>query len=288
MARYQGRHRVATPSPARRVRLVAPPAAAAAVAITWGALATADGSPTANGAPAAEIQPLTGASAGTATDAGGATTEAAAVTAKVDAAAKSRAAARAVAVSRADATRKLNQQRATALRSLGKTTVATPYTAPTGASSTSLRAASATTGFGVGAATGYTCPIAGCGGHFTSGFGHRASPGGIGSTDHQGIDLSTPIGTPLRALHGGTVTAVGWYGGQGKRINIDIGGGVTIVYAHMSSWGVTVGQRVEVGQLVGWSGNTGNSTGPHLHLEVHLGGTPVNPVGWLRAHGIAV
>lgn len=134
--------------------------------------------------------------------------------------------------------------------------------------------------------TGWTCAIAGCGGQFTSGFGGRTSPGGIGSTYHQGDDFATPIGTSLRALHHGTVTAAGWAGGLGLRVEVDFGGGVSAVYGHLSSVQVTVGQSVSAGQVIAASGNTGNSTGPHLHLEIHLGGVPVDPAPWLRAHGI--
>ncbi|GAB3577956.1 M23 family metallopeptidase [Calidifontibacter terrae] len=263
-----------------------------ASAVAWGSIAGADGSSADDAAaearPASVIDrvPERSASNGVSRSS---LRESAAMTAKVQAATKSRAAALAAATSQAAATRTLTEQRANALRSLTTSTPAAPYAAASpsaGAASAPAPSAAATRATGPLPSSGFTCPIAGCGGHFTSGFGHRASPGGIGSTNHQGIDLSTPIGTPLRALHGGTVTAVGWYGGQGKRINVDIGGGVTIVYAHLSGWAVTVGQHLEVGQLVAFSGNTGNSTGPHLHLEVHLWSVPVNPIGWLHTRGI--
>lgn len=126
----------------------------------------------------------------------------------------------------------------------------------------------------------WTCPIAGCGGRFTSPFGGRWG------AQHLGDDFATPIGTPLRALHDATVVATGFYGGMGNRVELDFGDGVHAVYAHMSRISVSVGERVSMGEVVGRSGNTGHSTGPHLHLEIHLGGTPVDPAPWLRAHGI--
>lgn len=78
----------------------------------------------------------------------------------------------------------------------------------------------------------------------------------------------------------------GVYGGMGNRVELDVGNGVHAVYAHMSVIGVAVGQRLSRGQAVGRSGNTGHSTGPHLHLEIHLNGTPVDPAPWLKAHSI--
>lgn len=133
---------------------------------------------------------------------------------------------------------------------------------------------------GTTTASGWTCVISGCGGTFTSGYGGRWG------TMHLGDDFATPVGTPLHALHSGTVTAVGWYYGMGNRVEIDYGGGVSSVFAHMTSAVVSVGQTVSEGQLVGYSGNTGHSTGPHVHVEIHLNGTPVDPAPWLRAHGI--
>lgn len=147
------------------------------------------------------------------------------------------------------------------------------------ASTSAPTSAPATTG-------AWTCPIAGCGGIFTSGFGYRVSPGGIGSTNHKGIDLSAPTGTPLRALGNATVAYVGWYGGQGMRVLLDFGNGVQASYAHMSGFAVAQGQRVSAGQVIGFVGSTGNSTGPHLHLEILIGGGQINPVPWLSARGL--
>ncbi len=126
----------------------------------------------------------------------------------------------------------------------------------------------------------WTCFISGCGGTFTSGFGSRWG------TVHLGDDFATPIGTPLHALHSGTVVAVGYYYGMGNRVEIDYGNGIHSIFAHLSSFNAYVGQRVSAGQVVGYSGNTGHSTGPHVHVEIHVNGQPIDPAPWLRAHGI--
>ncbi|YAL82658.1 M23 family metallopeptidase [Dermacoccaceae bacterium W4C1] len=118
------------------------------------------------------------------------------------------------------------------------------------------------------------------GGTRTSGFGMRWG------RLHAGIDYAVPVGTPLRSMNNGTVVKTGWYGGQGNRVVVRFANGVEAVYAHMSSISVSPGQSVGAGQTLGLSGNTGNSTGPHLHLEIHIGGSPINPAGWLAARGI--
>lgn len=128
--------------------------------------------------------------------------------------------------------------------------------------------------------SGWTCAIASCGGNFTSPFGARWG------REHLGDDFSVPVGTPLRSLNSATVVAAGVYGGMGNRVELDFGNGITGVYAHMSSISVSVGQTLSAGDSIGLSGNTGNSTGPHLHLEIHINGTPIDPAPWLRAHGI--
>ncbi|WP_188839145.1 M23 family metallopeptidase [Flexivirga endophytica] len=132
----------------------------------------------------------------------------------------------------------------------------------------------------------WTCAVAACQGRMTSGFGPRVSPGGIGSTYHEGDDFAVAWGTPLLAMHTGTVVSAGWVPGLGNHVTIDYGDGVQSVYGHMSRIQVVPGQWLGRGQLVGQSGDTGNSTGPHLHLEIHLGGVPVNPAPWLQARGI--
>lgn len=131
-----------------------------------------------------------------------------------------------------------------------------------------------------GGSAGWTCAIAGCGGTFTSPFGERWG------RLHAGDDFSTPIGTPLRALHTATVSAAGFDSGLGNHVELDLGNGIHAEYGHMSVLRVSVGQKLVMGETIGLSGNTGHSTGPHLHLEIHLAGKPVDPAPWLKSHSI--
>jgi murein DD-endopeptidase MepM/ murein hydrolase activator NlpD len=118
-------------------------------------------------------------------------------------------------------------------------------------------------------------------GTITSGFGGRSSPGGVGSTYHEGLDISVPEGTPIRAAQGGTVISASYNGGYGNYTCIDHGSGLSTCYAHQSQLGVTSGQSVDQGQIIGYSGNTGASTGPHLHFEVRINGAAQDPLGYL-------
>ncbi len=98
---------------------------------------------------------------------------------------------------------------------------------------------------------------------------------------HAGIDIPLGVGTALRAADGGRVAIAGWVGGYGNYTCIQHNGSLSTCYGHQSSIGVSVGQSVSQGQVIGSSGNTGNSTGPHLHFEVRVGGNPVDPLGYL-------
>lgn len=98
---------------------------------------------------------------------------------------------------------------------------------------------------------------------------------------HAGIDIGGPVGSQIWAAKAGTVVVSGSQGGYGNTIVIDHGGGMTTLYAHQSRLVAGQGQRVSQGQLIGYIGNTGNSTGPHLHFETRYGGTPKNPRGCL-------
>jgi murein DD-endopeptidase MepM/ murein hydrolase activator NlpD len=103
---------------------------------------------------------------------------------------------------------------------------------------------------------------------------------------HPGLDITSPIGTPIYAAHNGTVTRVSigtWNGGFGTDLYISNGAGMESHYAHLSGVNVSVGQRVVGGRtVVGWIGMTGRTTGPHIHFEMRSGGSPVNPLGYMR------
>ena len=98
---------------------------------------------------------------------------------------------------------------------------------------------------------------------------------------HAGIDVPLSVGTPLRAADGGKVVIAGFTGGYGNYTCIQHTGSMSTCYAHQSSIGTTVGSTVSKVQVIGQSGNTGNSTGPHLHFEVRINGSPVDPMGYL-------
>ncbi len=119
-------------------------------------------------------------------------------------------------------------------------------------------------------------------GKFTSGYGPRWG------AEHQGIDLAAPIGTPIVAMSTGKVTFAGWQGGYGKKVEIKYWDGTISHYGHMDSIDVKAGDVIAPGAKVGTVGNTGYSTGPHLHLEIHLPGASeaINPEPWLSAHGV--
>lgn len=123
---------------------------------------------------------------------------------------------------------------------------------------------------------GYLRPVSG---PVTSGFGWRRHPIFGGRRFHTGVDISAPCRSPIRAANAGKVIFTGWYGGYGKVVIIDHGKSTTTLYAHMSAAAASVGQVVSKGQVVGYVGSTGYSTGPHLHFEVRIGGKPVNPAG---------
>lgn len=118
-------------------------------------------------------------------------------------------------------------------------------------------------------------------GRVTSYFGGRRSPGGIGSTNHKGIDIAAPRGTPVYAADGGTVTYAGWMSGYGYLVRINHGNGYETYYGHNSSLTVSVGQHVYKGQQIARVGSTGNSTGNHCHFEIRYNGVAKNPLNYL-------
>jgi murein DD-endopeptidase MepM/ murein hydrolase activator NlpD len=98
---------------------------------------------------------------------------------------------------------------------------------------------------------------------------------------HAGIDIAVPYGTPIHAAAAGTVVLAGWVSGYGNYTCIDHGGGMATCYAHQSSYAVSQGAAVGQGQVIGYVGCTGHCFGPHLHFEVRINGTPVDPLGYL-------
>ncbi|MCP2326575.1 murein DD-endopeptidase MepM/ murein hydrolase activator NlpD [Hamadaea flava] len=115
---------------------------------------------------------------------------------------------------------------------------------------------------------------------FTSNFGMRWG------RPHKGVDLAAPEGTPFTAVHDGTVVIAEWRGGYGNMVMIDHGNGLATVYGHSSQLLVKAGDHVKAGQVIALVGNTGQSTGPHLHLEIHVNGEAVEPVAWFKQHGV--
>jgi murein DD-endopeptidase MepM/ murein hydrolase activator NlpD len=113
-------------------------------------------------------------------------------------------------------------------------------------------------------------------GHVTSGFGRRPGFWGILAT-HTGIDISLPIGTLIVTTADGTVSFAGLRSGYGYTVEVQHEGGLVTLYGHLSRPLAKAGDRVSQGQAVALSGNTGMSTGPHLHYEVRLNGVPVDP-----------
>ncbi|MEU3827715.1 peptidoglycan DD-metalloendopeptidase family protein [Streptomyces sp. SID486] len=121
--------------------------------------------------------------------------------------------------------------------------------------------------------------------------GYQASSSLWSSGSHTGIDFHAASGTAVHAVGSGTVVSTGWGGAYGNQIVIRMADGMYTQYGHLSSIGVTVGQKVVPGQQIGLSGATGNVTGPHLHFEARTGpdyGSDVDPVAYLRKHGVNI
>ena len=123
----------------------------------------------------------------------------------------------------------------------------------------------------------HPCPA----GYISSTFGYRTQPIAGASTNHKGIDFAAATGTPIYAATAGTVISAGYAGNAGNLLVINHGNGLLTYYMHCSKIYVSAGQKVSKGQNVAAVGTTGNSTGPHLHFQVMLNGTPVNPANYL-------
>ena len=121
-------------------------------------------------------------------------------------------------------------------------------------------------------------PVAG---PISSYYGYRTSPGGIGSTFHEGVDIAGDYGTPISATAAGTVTQAGWVGGYGYLVEVKHADGIVTRYGHNSAVLVYEGQHVDQGSMIALMGSTGNSTGPHCHYEVRIHGEAVDAMYFL-------
>ena len=116
----------------------------------------------------------------------------------------------------------------------------------------------------------------------TSGFGMRWHPVIGGRHQHKGVDLAEPVGSPVYATADGMVSRADWFSSYGLFISLEHGGNIQTRYGHLSRLNVAAGQAVHKGDLIGYVGTTGRSTGPHLHYEVRIAGVAVNPIPYLQ------
>ena len=119
-------------------------------------------------------------------------------------------------------------------------------------------------------------------GQVTGSFGERIDPFNGEGAFHSGVDIGSSYGARIIAPADGVVTFTDNMGGYGKAIMIDHGNGISTRYGHLSGFAVTAGQHVKRGDVIGYVGESGRSTGPHLHYEVRINDTPVNPYKYLR------
>ena len=186
----------------------------------------------------------------------------------------------------------LKQQQAAASQnnSQNSSTSASGSSSSSGSTSTSTSTGSSSTGStgssstgsssSAGTATGgFIWPCAG--GYISSGFGGRVSPTAGASSNHQGIDIAAGSGTAIYAADGGVVTTVSYSAARGNYVVVSHGNGLSTLYQHCSSVSASVGQSVSQGDVIAYVGSTGYSTGPHLHFEVWVNGTPVNPASYI-------
>jgi murein DD-endopeptidase MepM/ murein hydrolase activator NlpD len=117
----------------------------------------------------------------------------------------------------------------------------------------------------------------------TSSYGMRVHPVLGGRRAHKGVDLAAPTGTPIYATADGVVRKAEWFSSYGLFVQLEHGASLETRYGHMSRLNVFDGQQVRKGDLIGYVGSTGRSTGPHLHYEVRIGGTAVNPIPYMQA-----
>ena len=132
-------------------------------------------------------------------------------------------------------------------------------------------------GVGRETSSGFRMPVQGS---VTSPFGYRVHPILGFRRMHTGIDFGAPYGAPIAASANGTVASAGWDGGYGQAVRLSHGGGIQTLYGHMSRLAVSPGQQVAAGQVIGYVGSTGMSTGPHLHYELHRNGERIDPASF--------
>jgi murein DD-endopeptidase MepM/ murein hydrolase activator NlpD len=120
-------------------------------------------------------------------------------------------------------------------------------------------------------------------GPITGSFGERQDPFTREGAFHPGVDIGAAYGTPVHATADGVVVYAGWEEGYGRLVVIDHGFGISTCYAHLSAFNTQVGTRVDRGDVIGYVGDSGRSTGPHLHYEVRINNTPINPWRYLRS-----
>ena len=129
----------------------------------------------------------------------------------------------------------------------------------------------------------WVLPVAGY--RLSARFGARSSLWSSGT--HTGLDMSGPSGSTIVSVAAGTVKEVGYEGSYGNRIIVTLQDGTEVWYCHLSRFATSPGEKVDPGQTIGYTGSTGNSTGPHLHIEIHPNnGDPVDPIPVLQQHGV--
>ena len=126
------------------------------------------------------------------------------------------------------------------------------------------------------------------GARLTSEFGMRWHPVLGGRRPHMGVDLADPVGTPVHATADGIVGRADWFSGYGLYIQLEHGGALETRYGHMSRLNVAAGQMVHKGDVIGYVGATGRTTGPHLHYEVRVAGLAVNPIPYMQGDSSAL
>jgi murein DD-endopeptidase MepM/ murein hydrolase activator NlpD len=131
--------------------------------------------------------------------------------------------------------------------------------------------------------TSYTPSIWPVMGHITDSFGERLDPFSGEGAFHTGVDVATDYGAPVHVTADGVVTIAENHAGYGRLVVVDHGFGITTWYAHLSAFSAVVGSRIKRGEVVGYTGISGRSTGPHVHYEVRVNNTPANPWRYMKS-----